>query len=215
MEKVFDDAITQEIEKYVYILKHEIKNPVLAQIHALEYLLRLNNINLRDEQKELLELTLESCHRQCEILDMLILSLNYRKGVVSLNKENVNLVSFLNRIFEDNDVEFYCDEDSINVYLDKIVFENVLCGILSSASVGYVNNRFCEVFLYKKRTGFSLVFSGYVCENLNEFKINSLNYKPIGVLAQKELYFTMLRYLGFEVCEQVVEDKYNLTINYA
>ena len=173
-------------------------------------------MNLRQEQKELLSLTLESCNKQCEILDMLILTLNYRKGVVSIEKEKVELVCFLKSYFSDKSVEFCCGVDYISVYLDRKVLEKVLDGIISFMCGEFSGVKsFLKVYLNKTNRGFCLVFRGSVCEKLNEFKINSLDYKPIGILAQKELCFAMLSSLGFCIEEQVLEDKYSLTINYA
>ena len=215
MEKALEDVITQEFEKYIYILKHEIKNPVLAQIQALEYLASLNNMNLRDEQKELLDLTLESCHKQCEILDMLVNTLNYKKRNVYLKKERVNLVSLMVSILTEKRVNFYCSKEYINVCLDREIFEKVLCGLLECVDCRKVENSILNVNLYEIDNGFRIEFCGGGMDCSLFLTLNSLDYQPVGALVNKELRFAMLESLGFVVKEQVLKDKYSLTINYA
>lgn len=55
-------------ENFKSLLKHEIKTPVLAQMRAIEFLLGGNIGNLNYEQRELLEMTLNSCKHSYKII---------------------------------------------------------------------------------------------------------------------------------------------------
>ena len=62
------NLINTQTETYISILKHEIKTPVLAQIRAIEMLLRGDFGILTPKQKEILHLTLNSCRHSYRII---------------------------------------------------------------------------------------------------------------------------------------------------
>lgn len=68
-EKVLlSKLISKQTENYNSILRHEIKTPILAQIRALELLLKGTFGKLNNEQKEMIELTLTSCKHSYKVI---------------------------------------------------------------------------------------------------------------------------------------------------
>jgi hypothetical protein len=67
-QRALSCLIIAQTENYKSILRHHIKTPVLAQIRALELLLKGNFGKLNKEQAEMLELTLNSCKHSYKII---------------------------------------------------------------------------------------------------------------------------------------------------
>lgn len=75
--------IKGQSENYKSTLTHQIKTPVIAQIRAIELLLRGNFGSLSKEQEEMLKLTLNSCkHSYKIILTQLSSYENYNNNVI-------------------------------------------------------------------------------------------------------------------------------------
>ena len=64
----------KEKETYITILSHDLKIPTIAQIRALELLLNGHFGNLNNEQKEILQLILESCKYLYKVILTLMLT---------------------------------------------------------------------------------------------------------------------------------------------
>ncbi|MBR6301329.1 hypothetical protein IKR55_01180 [bacterium] len=60
--------MSTQTENYKSVLKHHIKTPVLAQIRALELLLKGNYGKLNKRQTEMIEMTLKSCRHSYKII---------------------------------------------------------------------------------------------------------------------------------------------------
>ena len=65
---ILQKLIKNQTEKYKSVLTHDIKTPVLAQIRAIELLLKGNLGTLNKEQEEILKLTLNSCKHSYKII---------------------------------------------------------------------------------------------------------------------------------------------------
>lgn len=87
--------LDRQLDKYISALNHDIKTPALAQIRALEHLLSESHGKLEPDQKDLLLMTLESCHEQYDIINNLINTLKYKKQEVQLVCNNFNIVELL------------------------------------------------------------------------------------------------------------------------
>lgn len=87
--------LDRQLDKYISALNHDIKTPALAQMRALEHLLSESHGKLEQNQKDLLLMTLESCHEQYDIINNLINTLKYKKHEVQLTCNDFNLVELL------------------------------------------------------------------------------------------------------------------------
>ena len=65
---LLSSLIKEQTESYKAVLRHDIKTPVLAQIRAIELLLKGNFGKLNRRQKEMLKLTLQSCKHSYRII---------------------------------------------------------------------------------------------------------------------------------------------------
>lgn len=87
--------LDSQLEKYISVLNHDIKTPALAQIRALEHLLADSNGKLEPNQRNLLQMTLESCHEQYDIINNLINTFKYKKQEIQLECKTFNMVEML------------------------------------------------------------------------------------------------------------------------
>jgi len=67
-QQILSCLIDKQTENYRSVLRHHIKTPVLAQIRALELLLKGNFGKLNKRQAEMIEMTLNSCKHSYKII---------------------------------------------------------------------------------------------------------------------------------------------------
>ena len=84
-------------ETFVATLGHDLKNPTIAQIRGLELLLNGDFGEISEEQKEILDMVLDSCRDMNGMLASLLSTYRNHSGAIKLQFENF---SFLNLITE-------------------------------------------------------------------------------------------------------------------
>ena len=82
-------------ETFVASLGHDLKNPTIAQIRSLELLLKGSFGELSNEQKELLEMVLDSCRYMNGMLATLLATYRNYGGAIKLNFENFSFSELL------------------------------------------------------------------------------------------------------------------------
>lgn len=133
-------------ETYISTLSHDLKIPALAQIRALELLKAGSLNNLTDEQKELVDLTLDSCRFMHEMLSTILTTYKYENKEITLYHECIDVLKIINEIFtkavkplQDKNIQVRMrikDDDSV-IFADRIqikkAFENLIDQCVSSA----------------------------------------------------------------------------------
>lgn len=96
-ERKFDEAniVKKQRDSYISTLNHDLKIPTLAQIRALDLLLNENVGKINNEQREIINLTLNSCKFMYEMLSTILSTYRYENKDVSLNFEKTLLSSLL------------------------------------------------------------------------------------------------------------------------
>lgn len=90
-------VIQKQRETYISTLNHDLKIPTLAQIRALELLLSENMGNINLQQKELVDLTLNSCKYMYKMLSTILDTYKYENSDIKLNFEMIETV----KLFDD------------------------------------------------------------------------------------------------------------------
>ena len=88
-------------ETFVASLSHDLKNPTLAQIRALELLLKGNFGNIQPKQREILEMVLDSCKYMNAMLASLLSTYRSEKGAIVLKYENISLMELASECVEE------------------------------------------------------------------------------------------------------------------
>ncbi|MGN0014679.1 MAG: sensor histidine kinase, partial [Candidatus Gastranaerophilaceae bacterium] len=86
-----DKAIEHQKDLFIATLVHDLKNPLLAQISGMELLAKGSFTPLNKEQKEILDIIIESANYMKEMLYTLINTYKYDNGNILLKKIKTDL----------------------------------------------------------------------------------------------------------------------------
>ena len=115
-----EKRIQEQRETYIATLSHDLKTPAIAQVRALELLLSGQMGEFNETQKEMLKLTLDSCHYMYDMVYTLLSTCKFESGAVNLSYSSVDMVEVLKESI--NEISNQARENSIT--LDCHVSEN-------------------------------------------------------------------------------------------
>lgn len=128
-------------ETFVASLGHDLKNPTLAQIRAIELLLKGEFGELSPQQREILEMVGDSCKYMNAMLSSLLATYRNEKGTVKLSNEIFSLLKLVEECIEemvylakDKDVKLSLSKDceNENICGDKVQMKRVIMNMLSN-----------------------------------------------------------------------------------
>ena len=140
MKKIAMKPQTKKDEFLAKII-HDLKTPTIAQIKALESFLSTSSDKINEEEKNLIELTLNSCNYMQKLIDTfsMVHKLEYEDIILNYEKFNFNelikkTVSELNILLKyyNLKVEFICNEEIV-VNADKLQIKRVLENLIANA----------------------------------------------------------------------------------
>jgi NtrC-family two-component system sensor histidine kinase KinB len=131
----------EQRETYIATLSHDLKTPAIAQVRALELLLSGQFGEFNDEQKEMLQTTLESCNYLYEMVYTILSTCKFENGV-ALNYTSFDIIPMIVECIhevsgatKDNSVtvEFEPKINECEICADKIEIKRVIINLLSNA----------------------------------------------------------------------------------
>lgn len=153
--KSLEIMIAQEKESqqfkddFVAALTHDLKTPVIAELNAINMLIDGMFGEISPAQKEVLEMMQKSDKELIELSEMLQQTYKYQSNEVVLQKERVELNSFVRGIFEEllpifnpKNQKAVCDiqEEKVFAEIDLFNFKRVVHNLLLNASkYGYTD----------------------------------------------------------------------------
>lgn len=151
-------------ETFVASLGHDLKNPTIAQIRSLELLLKGSFGEISFEQREILEMVLDSCRYMNSMLATLLSTYKNSDGIINLNP---TVFSFENLVQECiSEMIYLAKEKGISIRVDmsvireitadKIQLKRVIMNLLSNGiKYAYKNTELkIKVRVNKKRAEF-------------------------------------------------------------
>ncbi len=160
LEAKDESNLQKQRETFVASISHDLKNPTLAQIRALELFLKGHFGKIQPHQREIIEMVLDSCKYMNAMLGSLLLTYRNEKGTVRLNSE---VVSISDLAAECVDEMIYLAKDKgvriniINsaekeiVYGDKIQIKRVIINLLSNGIKYAFNNTNLTIKIYNEQ----------------------------------------------------------------
>lgn len=112
-----NEALQRQRETFIASLSHDLKNPTIAQIRALELILNGKFGKVIPEQREIMEMVLDSCKYMNAMLCSVLSTYRTEKGTIKLETEQISI----------SELAAECIEEMIYLAKDKdieIVFEN-------------------------------------------------------------------------------------------
>lgn len=103
----FEKIAFLQRESFISTINHDLKIPILAQIRALELLTEEKMGNLNNGQKELINLTLDSCRSMYEMLSEILTAYKYENKDIILDYENINILKFVEEFFNKSNGKIY------------------------------------------------------------------------------------------------------------
>ncbi len=177
INNIDDEKILQaQRETFVASLGHDLKNPTLAQIRAIELLLKGNFGNIPKEQKDILEMLLDSCRYMKAMLSSLLATYRNERGAVALNYEEVMLPELTTECI--GEMVYLAKDKGINIELeqtcknpvifgDKVQIKRVIMNLMSNGIKYAYKDSVIKVKLYNE--------SDYTCF---QFENNSPYIQP-------------------------------------
>ena len=128
-------------ETFVASLGHDLKNPTIAQIRAIELLLKGEFGAVPEDQKEILEMVLDSCRYMNGMLASLLATYRNENGIVRLNSDKFSLIDLVSEcigemiyVAKDKDVKIAINNECKNpiIFADKVQIKRVVMNLLSN-----------------------------------------------------------------------------------
>ena len=127
-------------ETFVASLGHDLKNPTIAQIRGLELLLKGEFGVINNEQKELLEMILDSCRYMNSMLATLLATYKNADGVIKLNYSDISFedlvkecISEMIYVAKEKEISISFEKNVCNqIQADKVQLKRVIMNLLSN-----------------------------------------------------------------------------------
>lgn len=143
-------------ETFVASIGHDLKNPTIAQIRGLELLLKGNFGEMSSEQRNLIEMVLDSCRYMNGMLSSLLATYRNYGGSTKLNFKNFSLVELVMEcvsemiyVAKDKDVKISVDNASVIEFIsgDRVQIKRVIMNLLSNGIKYAFKSTTLKIFL--------------------------------------------------------------------
>ena len=163
--------LQKQRETFVASIGHDLKNPTLAQIRGLELFLKGDFGSISEEQREIIEMILDSCRYMNGMLSSLLATYRNQGGVIKLNFEDFSFIDLINEcvsemvyVAKDKGVNIIIKNllKTDNVQADRVQIKRVIMNLLSNGikyaykdtdltlNINNKNNEIC--FEFKNRS---------------------------------------------------------------
>ena len=158
-----------EMQKNLFLatLSHDLKNPLQAQISSLEMLYKQLAGKVNDEQKEILELIIESSKYMRSMLCTLMKTCKESNGAIQLSRTNFDIkklilhsVKEIRELAANKNIKIVinADADKYIIFADEIQMRRVIGNMLNNAVNYAFENTQINVNLEFKNNNFHLSF---------------------------------------------------------
>ncbi|MEI8390548.1 MAG: response regulator [bacterium] len=134
--------IEQQKETFVATLTHDLKTPVRAQMRALEMLLDEKFGKINDNQKEIIEETVNSNKYMFGMVENLLATYRYENKSVNIQKHYFDINDLIKNCYEQikylaedkkQAINFNFERKTLNLYADSLEIKRVIINLLSNA----------------------------------------------------------------------------------
>lgn len=155
-----EKQLQSQRESFVASIGHDLKNPTIAQIRGLELLLKGEFGDITQDQRELVEMVLDSCRYMNGMLSSLLETYRNYGGVIKLNFQEFSLpdlvmecVAEMIYVAKDKNVGISIDSRLKNeiVIADRVQIKRVIMNFLSNGIKYAYKNTILKLSIYPER----------------------------------------------------------------
>lgn len=154
-----DANIETQRETFVASLSHDLKNPTIAQIRALELMLKGNFGKIQPKQKEIIEMVLDSCKYMNAMLCSFLTTYRTDRGSIKLTNEEVSIADLAVECIDE--VIFLAKDKEVNisvnnsaeketVFGDRVQLKRVVMNLLTNGIKYAYRNTKLNVKIYNE-----------------------------------------------------------------
>ena len=155
-----DELLQKQRETFVASLSHDLKNPTIAQIRAIELILKGQFGKVEPAQREIMEMLLDSCKYMNAMLCSVLATYRNEKGTINLKSERVSIADLAaectdEMVYLANDKGIkitlgnYADQE--NVWGDIVQLRRVVMNLLSNGIKYAYPNTELKVKVYNEQ----------------------------------------------------------------
>ena len=112
-----DDLLQKQRETFVASLSHDLKNPTIAQIRALELILKGQFGKIEPAQREIMEMLLDSCKYMNAMLCSVLTTYRNERGTINLKSEHVSVADLASECADE--MIYLANDKGINIILNN------------------------------------------------------------------------------------------------
>ncbi len=156
-----DSSLESQRETFVASISHDLKNPTIAQIRALELILKGSFGKIEPIQREIIEMVLDSCRYMNAMLASLLSTYKNEKGTIILDCEQISISDIASECIEEMiylakdkeiTINFSVDAKEDYIYGDKIQIKRVIMNLLSNGIKYAYRKTILEVKVYNEQS---------------------------------------------------------------
>lgn len=121
-----NEIIQAQRETFIASLSHDLKNPTLAQIRAIELLLKGKFGKITTEQREIIEMVLDSCKYMNAMLGNILTTYKNEKGIINLSSEEVSISDLANECIDE--MIYLAKDKGIKIILKNNAEKDIIWG---------------------------------------------------------------------------------------
>ena len=193
-------------EEFIAKIIHDLKTPINAQIKALESFLSTARKKITQEEKDLIELTLNSCNYMQKLTEIFISIHKLKEGKLLLNYEKFNLVDLIEQSIQELNIllKYYELKVVFNkkrkciINADKLQIKRVIENLLSNSINFAFKNSTIEINLlnYKRNIAVTITTKSAFIEQdilkeiFNKYSTNNKSSSGLGLYLSQEIIKT-------------------------
>lgn len=203
-------TLEKQKETFVASISHDLKNPTIAQIRALELFLNGQFGTLKPDQREIIQMILDSCKYMNAMLSSLLITYKNEKGIIKLCDEEISIAEIAKECIEEmvylakgKDIKIVFVNFAYNdtIYGDSIQIKRVIMNLISNGIKYAYNNTNLKIKIYNEN-----LYTCFEFENKSPYikseKIQQLFSKYVSFAKSQNITGTGL---GLYTSKKIVE----------
>ena len=155
-----NDVLQKQRETFIASLSHDLKNPTVAQIRAIELILKGKFGQVLPEQREIMEMVLDSCKYMNAMLGNVLATYKTEQGTINLASERVSIANLaiectdeMVYLAKDKGIKVSFENQSEQEYVwgDTVQLRRVIMNLLSNSIKYAYNDTELKIFVYNEK----------------------------------------------------------------